>query len=270
MHATTTDLAVKLSVLADRLSAARDAILAPQGVVRGVMFDQYTGAESGCSTANQLADAVTDVDMALESENGSVLRFPGLYSVSEEVLHHVRALNTAKSDFEHCVTALKNSGMSAYLLRVAYRRLGYARIHPLQAWRQINILDAEGLESVRFSVAKAVEGVEVLTYAQTLVRLEEVNASDVAEQIRSISGTSKFQWHEPVSRHLRANIVWGSGKNTTKAMKHASMPFLVPADCWPVQPVRFNQPRSHNTRADAIRVHVIDLPHRTGAYISWR
>ncbi|MDH4602465.1 hypothetical protein [Pseudomonas syringae] len=266
---TSMDLASHLTELMRSLQAMKTAVMSPGAVGKGLVFDQLSGEAIAGDLPNLLAHALTSIEVAEGSANGSVVRFPGCFEVSQSVIEHADCLNAAKENFKLCVKDLEESGLKPHELRGIYRKLGHSRIHPLQAWRKVNVVNGAGLESIGFSVAKSTEGIEALTFSELVARLEAANASDVIEALLADRAPAQVQWHTPVSRHIRANIVWKNDQLRTSAMLHASMPFLIPQGSWPTKRVRFNQPRSHAKRSDSRANNVVHLPFRAGAYISW-
>ncbi|CAM5370443.1 hypothetical protein SSTU70S_02814 [Stutzerimonas stutzeri] len=259
-----------LTELTAALQQLRGTLRQPGAVIRGVLFDPVDGSavEQESEVEVGLVHALSAWEIASESENGSVVRFPGVYEVRADVLSLVAALNEKKLAFAECVKALEQSGLKPHQMRSLYARKGFGRLHPLQAWRQVNVLDAQGLASIGFTVAKCTEGIEVLTYAQSLERLASANASDVIAQLESIAPPEHIHWHVPVSRHIRANVVWSVGGNRHSAMFHASLPFLVAEGGWPSKRIRFNEPRSHAKRRDVKGQTMIHLPYRKGSYLT--
>lgn len=252
--------------LLDNLGAALDDWKACVEVEHGVMYDPLTGEEvdAGGRLEGLLIEAVCALDVPTNSVNGSVDRYPGVFSVSPALIEATHALNTAKENLENATRSLDIKWRE---LRTLYAMAGWARIHPLQAWRRINILDVEDLYSVGFTVAKKEMATELLTLEEVTQRLSDRDAFDVLDQIRKTDCT-EFGWHEPVSPHIRANVVWGKGVTRRGQRFYASLPFLVEAPGWPSKRVRFNQPREHAVRSDIKHASMIPLPFRRGGFIS--
>lgn len=263
------ELSVLLSELMHSLRELKEIVMLPGAVGQGVIFDQFTGEVMIGDAAELLVRALVTIDVTDDSTNGSVIRFPGCFEVSQGVIDHVHCLNASKEKFKQCVKALEDSGLKPHDLRGTYRKLGYSRIHPLQAWRQVNVLNGGGLESIGFSVAKSTEGIETMSLSQLEARLQAADASDLIGSLKGGDIPGQVQWHTPVSRHIRANIVWKTDGIITRSMLHASMPFLVPEGAWPAKRIRFNQPRTHSKRSDSRAKNVVHVPFRAGAYISW-
>lgn len=257
----------ELRRLGGALAALKAAISATGAVKRGILYSSDLLEPLEGEPDEQLAIAISDWDCIDNTENGVVHRYPGIFEVSDEVVARCRDLNEAKTEFESLVRALEHAGATPYQMRLAYRAAGHPRIHPLQAWRQINILDG-GLSSVGFTIAKQAQGVERLSCGETAKRLYERGANDIAEMVQSYGEQSEFCWHTPVSRHVRANLTWGGGDAVARRMIHASLPFLVSEGCWPSKRVRFNPPRDHSRRKDAANDVIAYLPFRKGAYLT--
>lgn len=255
--------------LCEALEAFNSASRAPGAVVRGVRFNAIDGLEEAAQDPSQLLlEAINTWDMAEESENGSVIRFPGVFEVTDSVIAAANRLNEAKASLSSTVARLEADGADSRQIRIAYRAAQFPLLHPLQAWRQIVMLSGPNLASVGFTVAKMSHSIEVMTHADSMKRLADANAFDVIELIAGLSPSSTIHWHTPVTRHIRANVVWQSEDVRTSRMFHASLPFLVPAGDWPLKRVRFNQPRTHAPRKDRKGSLQAYLPIRKGAFIS--
>ena len=252
--------------LLDDLGQTLDTWKTRVQVERGVMYDPLTGEEiePGTRLEDMLTDAVCALDVPPNSLNGSVDRYPGVFSVSPALIEATHALNSAKEKLENATRGLDIKWRE---LRTLYAMAGWSRIHPLQAWRRVNILEPEDLYSVGFTVAKKEMATELLSLDEVTQRLSDRDAFDVLDQIRR-TDSPVFGWHEPVSPHIRANVVWGKGTTRRSQRFYASLPFLVEAPNWPSKRVRFNQPREHAARSDIKHASVIPLPFRRGGFIS--
>lgn len=264
-------VAQALEALCEALAAFNHACAQPGAVVQGVRFNAMDGTpeahEESC-TAKLLLEAINTWDITDESSNGSVIRFPGAFEVALPVIQAAGVLNDAKSNFATIVNNFQNSGADSRQLRVAYRAAGMPRIHPLQAWRQIVTLSGPDLASIGFTVSKMCHSIEVMPLAEAVSRLGLANAFDVIEALQSLPPSSTIHWHTPVSRHVRANVVWQSEDTVIRRMFHAPLPFLIAAGEWPCKRVRFNQPRSHSPRKDKKGINYTNVPLRKGAYLS--
>lgn len=258
-----------MEALQEALQAYNNAASRPGAIVRGIRFNAFDGQEeSGATPLELLHQAINTWDIGAESENGSVIRFPGAFEVTWPVIEAAQELNQAKACFSQAIAKLESEGADSRQIRSAYRACGYPRIHPLQAWRQIVVLSEPNLFSIGFTVAKRAYSIEVMSTEQAISRLSDANAQDVVEQISGLPSDSCIHWHTPVTRHIRANVVWRTDESRASRMYHASLPFLVPEGNWPAKRVRFNEPRSHAVRKDQKGVIQAFLPLRKGAYIS--
>lgn len=264
----TTALSEPLEALCEALAAFNLACSKTGAVKRGERFNAMDGQPEIGDTADLLIEAVSTWDIASESVNGSVTRFPGVFEVTEAVLNSAYSLNQAKLFFSRSVTDLESQGVDSRQIRQAYRAAGLPRLHPLQAWREIVVLDGENLSSVGFTVVRGGHSIEVLTVDETRERLRQAKADDVIEQLENLSAQASIHWHVPVCRHIRANVVWQTEDYRAARQYHASLPFLVLEGCWPRKRVRFNQPRDHAQRSDIKGTIYARLPQRQGAYLS--
>lgn len=236
-------------------------------VERGVMFCPLTYSALEGSPEYLLRMAVADYVIPSHSENGSVNRYPGVFSVPSEVIDLTHQLNTAKMALELAVKAGEASGMDSLEIRSIYRQAGHPRLHPKQAWRQVVVLDGEGLQSVGFTVAKYVKSSEVISAADATEWLVNNGAFDIAGHIASNHAQS-VRVRRPVAPHIRANVVWGAKEDRRSRMIYASLPILIPEGTWPQKRVRFNQPREHAKRNDYTIESTIPVPFRSGCSIT--
>lgn len=257
-----------LDGLVESLHQLRSAILKPGAVIQGVSYDMHLATPLEGEPCELLVRALSCWDMAEQSSNGSVPRFPGVYEVSEEVLERANIHNGQKQYFEDCIKALIESGIKPNKMRELYRRFGHAKIHPLQAWRQINVITVPSLSSISFTIAKFTESIETLSFDESIARLSRGNASDVIEQLIQMADSKAVRWHKPIATHVRANLVWGAKEQRLSRMLYASLPILLQEGNWPKR-VRFNKPRQHAKRSDAKDARAtIHLPFRDGAYLT--
>ncbi|WP_326430267.1 hypothetical protein VQ574_21330 (plasmid) [Stutzerimonas frequens] len=264
----TTTITELLDALRENLTAFNRACSEPGGVIRGERFNAYDGCPEQGQPSDLLIEAVNTWDIGSESVNGSVTRFPGVFEVSDSVMSAARNLNSSKLLFSGTVSAMEKDGVDSRQIRQAYRAAGFPRLHPLQAWREIVLLDGENLASIGFTVVKGGHSIEVLTVDQARERLRQANADDVLEQMQALTDKNMIHWHVPVCRHIRANVVWQTEEIRSARQFHASLPFLVNEGCWPRKRVRFNQPRDHAQRNDIKGTVYAQLPQRQGAYLS--
>ncbi|MBX6653618.1 hypothetical protein ISF12_10220 [Pseudomonas aeruginosa] len=269
------DIAARLEALAGALRSVRE--LAPSHVIRGVFYDA-SGNELDCDPSDRFATALATWDSADDSENGTVLRFPGLVELTPKLMTAVARLNACKRDLEAIVEFWQSGdeGLSARQMRNHYASAGYARIHPLQTWRQVVQLDSrmidQPLASVGFTVQQRGNSSEEISLQDAITRLLNANAYDLVDRLESdkIPDTAKVKWYEPVGAHIRANVVWGAKESAVRDQFHASLPLCVGAGGWPTKRVRFNAPKE---KAQAVRSDSqgaaprYPLPFRSGAFI---
>lgn len=255
-----------LEALMSSISSVRSEILKSGAVRRGIIYSPELGEPVELSIEEGLLKAVSDIDCQDASSNGSVWRYPGVVEVSETLITLIKELNGAKHSLEEAVRALQRAGATDHMLRQGYRLAGQPRIHPLQAWRQVVLLEGKP-ESVGFTVSKRSEGTMRMSRDETVARLREHRAYDIADGILALPEDTQISWHTPVSPHIKANVAWGEGPSVVRQLFHASLPFVVGPDCWPSKRVRYNHPRDHAKRSDCRGTVIAYLPFRKGAYL---
>lgn len=258
-----------LEALVDALQEFKRACLQPGAVLRGQLFNPMDGMPNADGNPTELLiEAIGNWDIATEALNGSVNRYPGVFEVEESVMSAAQRLNESKLVFAGAVKSLEADGIDPRSIRTAYRSAGLPRLHPLQAWREVFLLQGTDLASVGFTVVKGGHSIEVMPVEEARERLLKANAMDVLEQLRGIPEGQAIHWHTPVSRHIKANVVWQGESGRATRMYNASLPFLVCKGFWPTKRVRFNQPRSHAPRKDTKGTSIAYLPMREGAFLS--
>ena len=263
MNALETDVAESISTL----KALSHEWTKEVSVIRGVMYNPLTYSEKEGAPVYLLRSAVLDFDLPRDATNGEVNRYPGLFSVPHTVIDKTKALNEAKQHLQAAVKALEKAGYTSHQMRTVYRLSGATRLHPKHAWRQISILPGNDIASIGFTVAKKLESSALIPIDDAIEMLVARGADSIADQLYG-SGAVSVRWHEPIAKHIRANVVWGSAEHRLEKMYYASMPFLIEGDCWPFKRVRFNVPRSHNRRSDARVEASIPLPFRDGGHLT--
>jgi hypothetical protein len=257
-----------LTSLVGSLNRFRAAALVEGAVGQGKLFDDL-GAPMEGDNAELLISAICKWDVAADSENGIVQRFPGLFEVSSELLDAINDLNACKTTLEE-----KASTMEAATprdrqnkLREILRMQHLAKAHPLQCWRTIHVIDQEKIKTVGFSTINKSIGSEVLTKDEALARLRRRDAFDVVEQLEA-EKCSSVRWVMPVSPFIRANVSFWQDEVLTNTTYHASLPLIVKKGAWPKK-VKFNLPRETPvTRQDSPKSKTINLPFRENAYLA--
>ncbi|WP_219096324.1 hypothetical protein [Pseudomonas sp. UMAB-40] len=257
-----------LTSLVGSLNRFRAAALVQGAVSQGMLFDDL-GAPIEGDCAELLISAICKWDVAEDSECGNVLRYPGLFEVSPELLHAIYDLNTCKQTLEEKASSLEatNSRDRQNKLREILRKQGLAKAHPLQCWRTIHVIEQEKIKTVGFSTINKSIGTEVLTKDEALARLRRRNAQDVVEQLEAETCLS-VRWVTPVSPFVRANVSFWQDEALTNTTYHASLPLIVKQGAWPKK-VKFNLPREvPATRKVSPHSTTINLPFRENAYLA--
>lgn len=257
-----TEIKDSLLALSDVLSEWSKEV----SVDKGVFYDPLTYQEVKGGNAFLLRQAVCDLSIPNDADNGNANRYPGVCQVSARTIECTNRLNAAKNYFESQVFLGHQQGLSRADLRVLYKEAGYPRLHPKQAWRQIVVLDRDGLKSIGFSVAKETTSGQIVSLQNVLNELASHHCFDLAQQVACL-GATEFRRSTPIAPHVRANVVWGAKDKRLMRMHYASLPFLV-GEGWPEKRVRFNIPRNHSRRSDFDAGQSIALPYREGAYIT--
>lgn len=263
------DISAVITPAIARLHAAladvRNELAQPNAIIKGVMFNGDSGAVIEGDAATLLDQAISCFDSSEHSANGSVIRYPGVFEVTDSLLACAQRFNDAKHDFEAAVSGARQSGATSNNLRTAYRLAGSPRIHPLQAWRQIVLLGGN-LTSIGFSLCTQGKGIEKISRQTAIDRLNNAGAADIAEGLLVHPESIEVRWCTPVNKHIRANVAWGAGDSSVRQMFHASLPILIKSGSWPKK-IPFKQPSQRQPRSDRITGQVINLPFREGAYL---
>ncbi|MGO4801083.1 hypothetical protein ACEN2T_17535 [Pseudomonas sp. W22_MBD1_FP4] len=252
------------------LNRFRAAALQEGAVSQGVLFDDL-GYPCEGNKSELLISAVCKWDVADESENGNVLRFPGVFEVSDDLLNAIGDLNQSKSALELKAGAIisANARDRQNKLREIFKRQGLGRTHPLQCWRLIHVIDHEEIKTIGFSTINKSIGSEVMTKAEALRRLERRDAQDIIEELEG-EVCSTVRWVTPVSPFVRANVsYWVNGALTNKSI-HASLPLIVRKGSWP-EKVKFNVPRVNPVTRSVDpeeKTKKINLRFRENAYLA--
>lgn len=236
-------------------------------VHQGLMFDTATHMQRQGAADYLLREAVLDIMIDSDSTNGMVNRYPGVFSVPSSVIRLTEQLNEAKAFFQQAVSELVDAGYKPERVRSIYRLAGAPRLHALQAWRQIQIIEGDDLSSIGFTLAKHLNASYTLSAEDSYNALLSQNQPEIANMILE-QGATSVRWHKPIAKHVKANIVWGAGETRATRLAYASLPFLIEGDTWPSKRVRFNQPRENSKRNDVRTANFIPLPHSAGSHIT--
>lgn len=257
--------------LAEFIASLREVEAAmdhPDCMGKSIFFDvQSNDVVTADDPSAYIKDALGDLNCDDQRKDGQVTRYPGVVEISPEAWHTLHRFNRAKQAMREAVNRCYGLGAKAHELRTAYIRAGLPRLHPLMAWRKINLIE-EQPQSIGFTVAQGIDSIARMTITQALSLLEGVG-DDVAEQISHYPRDRQLSWHEPTSPHIRANLVWKSDTSTVRKQIQASLPFFVPIGHWPAKRVRWNQPKDTEgeIRKDALKGDRYELPFRTGGFL---
>lgn len=262
------ELTPALTEFVAALRSLEDALGQDRAVGKSIFFDVHTNEMvTPDDPAAYVKEALGDLNCDDQRKDGQVVRYPGVVEVSSLAWQKLHQFNQAKQALREAVDRCYQLGAKAHELRIAYSRAALPRLHPLMAWRKINLLE-EQLESIGFTVAKGIDSIERMTVGQAIAQLEGIG-DDVAEQISRYPRDKQLSWHEPTSPHIRANLVWKTESSTQKKQKHACLPFFVPIGQWPTKRVRWNKPKETEgeARNDSLKGDRFELPFRTGGFL---
>lgn len=164
---------------------------------------------------------------------------PGLVGCSAAVLALAVAVNGQKQRLKQALAALKGHKIEVVdgqgLARVvaadqhALARMGHARLHRLQAWRQIPILSARP-DAVWFAWSESKKVYRIsCAEAQARLRAFGEDRPHIALQLMRLNALAPDTPLAVVGRarpHARANLMWSDKR---LSQQRASLPFLYPA-----------------------------------------
>lgn len=257
--------------LAEFVASLREVEVAmerPGSVGKSIFFDvQSNNVVTPDDPTAYIKKALGDLNCDDQRKDGQVTRYPGVVEISSQAWNTLCRFNLAKHAMREAVKHCYGLGAKSHELRTAYIRAGLPRLHPLMAWRKINLIEDQP-QSIGFTVAQGIDSIERMTIAQAISLLEGVG-DDVAEQISRYPRDRQLSWHEPTSPHIRANLVWKSDSSTLRKQMQACLPFFVPIGHWPTKRVHWNQPKETEgeSRRDALKGDRFDLPFRTGGFL---
>lgn len=251
------------------LNRFKAAALVNGAVSEGVLFDELGTPVEG-SKSELLISAICKWDVADESESGKVLRFPGVFEVSTELMKAIVDLNESKLELEQKASAIiaATARDRQNKMREILRRQELGRAHPLQCWRSIHVIDQEQIKTIGFSTINKSIGSETMTKEEALRRLRRRDADDIAAELERTK-CSTVRWVSPVSPFVRANVSYWVNDALINKSIHASLPFIVQKGAWP-EKVKFNVPRDNPVTRENVpkKGTIIDLRFRKNAYLA--
>jgi hypothetical protein len=268
---TDTIAAIK-SAMDELLSAFNELkrqILNKDNALKGAILCPETGEATEGDARENLIKALGDWNIHPTANSGEVVRFPGCYAASADIVAAVHHFNEAKENLTSTTKSLIASGTAERALRHAYSNAGYPTIHPLQARRLVRVVDGENLKRISFSIAKRVESIEKITAKQAWKRLESNEAFEIIKQIANLAPNETVRWHKPVGAHIRANVVHQEeGGKRISRMLHSSLPIIIDGDTLPK--IVFNHPsQGRKKRSDTLSNNRIELPFIRNGYLSF-
>lgn len=173
-----------------------------------------------------LADAFAQVDYVEDQPGNDALLFVGLAAVDRDTARAAVAFNAAKQELRTVLTPMADlfwpgpNGPEP-LARHALRALGRGRLHPLQAWRQIEVLPQRPLQ-VGYCWCRSTK-VQRRTAAEERIRAERLGLHEEAAQLAALPPDTPLARVRPVPPHPRANLVYADG---TRRQVRAVLPIL--------------------------------------------
>ncbi len=256
--------------MTSKFHALKSVILKKENVIIGSTLCPTTGEKNKGDARENLIKALGDWDIHATSTTGEVVRYPGYFLASTEVVNAIYAFNEAKEALTITTKALVAEGVSEREIRTAYAKSGFSLIHPLQARRLIKVISSENLKRIGFSIAKKITSVEKINVKLARKRLENNNAFDILNALVNLNETDIVRWHRPVNKHIRANILHETAQGEKLAkMVHASMPIII-AGGFQLPEITFNIPKdSHKKRNDELSKNKIALPFIKDGYMTF-
>jgi hypothetical protein len=160
---------------------------------------------------------------------------PGLAGVSAETVELAVRLNEAKQQIEALSVKwrkvmVKNSdGENVSLVQDAFSQAGLPRIHRVQLYRKLVILDSKP-DRVGFFQAHS-RSVAKLDHAGVERLLRRQGGDDLTVRM-ALGKLNSVPFNEPLAHvkvtpsHVRANISWRKKGQIVRMMRHSSMPIL--------------------------------------------
>lgn len=256
--------------LVSSYNTLKSLILNPENRIQGQTICPETGEETQGNHRENLVKALGNWDIHPTSTTGEVMRYLGYYMACEEIISATHNLNSAKENLTKKTKMLTASGATEREIREAYKKIGFPKIHPLQARRQIKIVNNENLKRISFSVAKRIESIEKISVELACKRLEKNDAHDIIALMANLNPTDIVRWHKPVGTHIRANIVHvDENKNRQAKMIHTSLPIIIDGN-GELPKVVFNHPKEHRKkRSDTLSGNRVKIPFIKDGYLSF-
>jgi len=264
------EISTAMDNMISQFHTLKSVILKKENVITGNTLCPTTGEKTKGDVRENLIKALGDWDIHATSTTGEVIRYPGYFLVSTEVVNAIHAFNEAKEALTTTTKALVEGGASEREIRNAYAKSGFPLIHPLQARRLIRVINSENLKRIGFSIAKKITSVEKINVKLARKRLENNNAFDILNALVNLNETDTVRWHRPVNKHIRANILHENAQGEKQAkMVHASMPIIIDGGLQ-LPEITFNIPKeSHKKRNDELSKNKIALPFIKDGYMTF-
>lgn len=196
------------------------------------------------------AAAIRRLEYRESQEESRSDRCPGALGVSEETLACARRVNEWKSRVKKRVLEIRHPGglgKEDVVNRVineergrapavveALSQVGNARVHLVQTYRQIRVLEPMPTSiSLTWSCGnRSIRKVDV-EQGRAMVRRAKHLSDRVREQaqarLSAMPGNQELAVVKPVAPSVRANVVWKIDEETTRQMFDAALPLLYPA-----------------------------------------
>ncbi|WP_153785223.1 hypothetical protein [Pseudomonas sp. EMN2] len=249
MDSTREEYSSAIAGLKSALAQVKHFALEANAISTAVFFSPVGQALEGCPVELFLS-AISTWEVEVDSEHGTVPRYPGLVSASPALIKSIEALNDAKQRFAAAGAGLSASSAKERreIARLALRQSGLSRAHPLQCARTVSIVRQTSLRSIGFTETRKSISSVTMPVSEAIAKLTRADAWDLIEEVeRKVAerGCKQVRWVKAVAPFLRANISFQQEDALGKMTLHASLPIVVPHGAWPKK-VKFNLPKAES------------------------
>lgn len=205
--------------------------------------------KSSCART-QISNFLGQLEYLDEQDPRGILLGPGIIAANPNTIATVERLNTAKLNFKQAMLGLKHAKISlssnilteqleSFLksrpekVSSTLNRLGLARLHLKQCYRQIPILDAKPSKVswtwantkaiTKISKSEAIEKLKRQRANQEIINLQ-------LQKLARISDNEMLAIVQELAPHLRSNIVFTHNTTTKRIMLKGAMPIFYPYD----------------------------------------
>lgn len=196
------------------------------------------------TTREQIFKFLSQLEYTNEQEPREILIGAGIVAASKTTIEQIDKINNTKLDFKTAILKLKNAKIkisepiliekfNAILatrpdeVATNLKKMGLARLHLKQCYRQIPIIAKPFKISFTWAHTNSIEKIDKQEALELLQRHKiDKGIEQQINKLKTLRDNESLAIVQVLAPHLRANLVFKNGINTTRKMIKGSVPIF--------------------------------------------